>query len=56
MGMPLYQCQPPTGYKDDADTWINAGALVARMNAAARLADGDQTLAIRLGSPDFQRR
>jgi uncharacterized protein (DUF1800 family) len=56
MGMPLYQCQPPTGYKDDVETWINAGALVARMNAAARLADGDQTLAIRLGSPDFQRR
>jgi len=56
MGMPLYQCQPPTGYKDDVDTWINAGALVARMNAASRLADGDQTLAVRLGSPDFQRR
>jgi uncharacterized protein (DUF1800 family) len=30
--MPLYQCQPPTGYRDTADAWTNAGALVARMN------------------------
>ena len=27
LGMPLYQCQPPTGYKDTADAWINTGAL-----------------------------
>ena len=26
--MPLYFCQPPTGYKDTADAWINTGALV----------------------------
>ena len=34
LGMPLYQCQPPTGYKDTADAWVNTGALVARMNFA----------------------
>jgi uncharacterized protein (DUF1800 family) len=56
MGMPLYQCQPPTGYKDTADAWINTGALVSRMNAAVRLAAGDEELALRLGSPEFQRR
>ncbi|HEY7292774.1 MAG TPA: DUF1800 domain-containing protein [Vicinamibacterales bacterium] len=56
LGMPLYQCQPPTGYKDTADTWINTGALIARMNVANRLASGDQTLAQSLGSPEFQRR
>ena len=56
LGMPLYQCQPPTGYKDTADAWINTGALVARMNVATRLADGDGELASRLGSPEFQRR
>ena len=28
LGMPLYQCQPPTGYKDTADAWVNTGALV----------------------------
>ena len=23
--MPLYQCQPPTGYKDTADAWDEHG-------------------------------
>jgi uncharacterized protein (DUF1800 family) len=40
LGMPLYQCQPPTGYKDTADTWVNTGALVTRMNVALTLANG----------------
>jgi uncharacterized protein (DUF1800 family) len=39
LGMPLYQCQPPTGYKDTADTWVNTGALVNRMNFAVTLAN-----------------
>src|SRR5262249_9072061 len=38
LGMPLYQCQPPTGYKDTADAWTNTGALVNRMNVALALA------------------
>ena len=38
LGMPLYQCQPPTGYKDTADAWVNTGALVDRMNFALSLA------------------
>jgi uncharacterized protein (DUF1800 family) len=38
LGMPLYQCQPPTGYKDTADAWTNAGALINRMNFALALA------------------
>lgn len=38
--MPLYQCQPPTGYKDDAETWVNTGALVKRMNVALSVANG----------------
>jgi uncharacterized protein (DUF1800 family) len=38
LGMPLYFCQPPTGYKDTADAWVNAGALVNRMNLALALA------------------
>jgi uncharacterized protein (DUF1800 family) len=40
LGMPLYQCQPPTGYKDTADAWVNTGALVARMNVGLALASG----------------
>ena len=38
LGMPLYMCQPPTGYKDTADAWVNSGALVNRMNFALQLA------------------
>jgi uncharacterized protein (DUF1800 family) len=40
LGMPLYQCQPPTGYKDTADAWTSTGALVNRMNFALALASG----------------
>ena len=54
MGMPLYMCQPPTGYDDTADTWVSAGGLVARMNIAQRIAGPQQATAI--GGPDFQRR
>ncbi len=34
MGEPLYLCQPPTGYSDKAETWVNAGALLNRLNFA----------------------
>ena len=38
LGEPLYMCQPPTGYKDTADAWVNTGALVNRMNFSLQLA------------------
>ena len=50
LGMPLYQCQPPTGYKDTADTWVDTGALVNRMNVASALASGDMP-GVRLPDP-----
>jgi uncharacterized protein (DUF1800 family) len=37
LGMPLYFAQPPTGYADTADAWVNTGALVNRMNFAIDL-------------------
>jgi uncharacterized protein (DUF1800 family) len=37
LGMPLYYCQPPTGYADRADAWVNTGALLNRMNFALGL-------------------
>ena len=40
MGMPLYQQQPPTGYKDTADAWVSTSGLLARLNLAADLAAG----------------
>jgi uncharacterized protein (DUF1800 family) len=38
MGMPLYGCVPPTGYKWEAADWVSTGALVDRMNFALNLA------------------
>ena len=69
MGMPLYQQQPPTGYKDTADAWVSTGGLLARMNLASDLASGKvpgvsvdpkapmlADAGRALGAPAFQRR
>jgi uncharacterized protein (DUF1800 family) len=37
IGQPLYQCEPPTGYSDQADAWVNTGALLNRMNFSLAL-------------------
>jgi uncharacterized protein (DUF1800 family) len=38
IGEPLYQCQPPTGYADKAEAWVNSGALLNRLNFSLALA------------------
>jgi uncharacterized protein (DUF1800 family) len=38
LGAPLFEAQPPTGYPDRAEAWVNTGALLARMNFALGLA------------------
>ncbi|HXN24936.1 MAG TPA: DUF1800 domain-containing protein [Candidatus Dormibacteraeota bacterium] len=38
IGEPLYLCQPPTGYSDRAETWVNTGALLSRLNFTLALA------------------
>lgn len=40
LGMPLYGAQPPTGWGDTAEDWINTGALLGRLNFAIQLAGG----------------
>jgi len=66
MGMPLYFCQPPTGYDDTAATWVSAGALVSRMNFAVALGKNqlrgvlvplseEETVGLKIGAPEFQR-
>ncbi len=37
IGEPLYQCEPPTGYSDKADAWVNTGSLLNRMNFSLAL-------------------
>ncbi len=64
MGMPLYLCQPPTGYDDTADAWLSSGSLVSRINFALALASNrlrgirvqaEAVKAVDIGAADFQR-
>jgi len=41
IGEALYDAQPPTGYPDRAEQWVNPGALLGRMNFALRLVNGN---------------
>jgi uncharacterized protein (DUF1800 family) len=40
LGMPLYGAQPPTGWGDTAQDWVNTGALLNRLNFAMQLSNG----------------
>jgi uncharacterized protein (DUF1800 family) len=66
IGEPLYGAQPPTGYSDRAEVWLNTGALMNRLNFAVALANNQmpgvrasvadpKATALQLGSPEFQR-
>jgi uncharacterized protein (DUF1800 family) len=50
LGMPLYGCQPPTGYSMTADAWVNTGALLNRMNFAVQLMAGGRPQAMPAGA------
>jgi len=51
LGMPLYGCQTPNGYKNTEDAWLNADALTRRITFATALADGKLALAARPPPP-----
>ena len=68
LGMPLYLCQPPTGYEEASDMWLTGGSLLARAQFAEAFVSGnirgirmsrDETemdnLILSLTNPDFQR-
>jgi uncharacterized protein (DUF1800 family) len=40
LGMPLYMCQPPTGYDEDSSTWLTAGNVLTRIRFTEELATG----------------
>ncbi|MAQ96079.1 MAG: hypothetical protein CMM84_21460 [Rhodothermaceae bacterium] len=40
MGEPVFHAEPPTGFPDHAEAWVNAGLLLTRMNLGLRLASG----------------
>lgn len=39
MGQPLFLCQPPTGYGDTADKWVNTASLIERLNFGIALSE-----------------
>ena len=62
IGEPLYFAQPPTGYSDKSEAWMNAGAMMNRVNFAIALSAGKMPgvqvkpgdAALKLSSPEFQ--
>jgi hypothetical protein len=40
MGMPLYACNPPTGYSNRGDEWLDPSSQLYRMNFGLDLAAG----------------
>ncbi len=40
MGQPVYECDDPTGYYDQAEAWLDPGVLVHRWNFALQVASG----------------
>lgn len=40
MGMPLYQCDVPTGWSDSAEAWLDPGAMAYRWTFAEQLVAG----------------
>ncbi len=40
LGQPLYLEQPPTGYPETQESWVNSGALLERLNVAMGIASG----------------
>jgi uncharacterized protein (DUF1800 family) len=45
LGMPLYGCQTPDGYKNTQDAWLNPDALTRRITFATALASGKLPIA-----------
>ena len=41
IGQPIMSCLPPTGYSENSQDWVSTGALVARLNYALSLANGN---------------
>jgi uncharacterized protein (DUF1800 family) len=66
LGQPIFGRQTPDGWPDRGEEWMNAGAMVNRVNFGLQLASGrvpgitvaraDAALSAQLTSPEFQRR
>jgi len=45
LGMPLYRCPTPDGYKNTEDAWLNPDAMTLRINFATAFAQGNLPVA-----------
>jgi hypothetical protein len=54
MGEPIYNCPDPTGYRDVAESWMDAGVLTARWQYSWDLLRGSLP-GITVGAPFFDR-
>jgi uncharacterized protein (DUF1800 family) len=52
LGMPLYGCQTPDGYKTTSDAWLNPDAMMRRINFATALGAGRTRIARPDTGPD----
>jgi uncharacterized protein (DUF1800 family) len=52
LGMPLYGCQTPDGYKNTQDAWLNPDALSRRIAFATALGSGRLALATPAAQPE----
>ena len=52
LGMPLYGCQTPDGYKNTEQAWLNPDAITRRIGFATALASGKLPLARPTQTPD----
>lgn len=52
LGMPLYGCQTPDGYKNTQQAWLNPDALTRRVSFATALAAGRLSLSDQGMAPD----
>jgi uncharacterized protein (DUF1800 family) len=51
LGMPLYGCQTPDGYKNTEQAWLNPDAITRRIGFATALAGGKLPLAATMAAP-----
>jgi hypothetical protein len=54
MGQPIYNCPDPTGYRDVAESWMDAGVLTARWQFSWDLLRGDIS-GVKIGDAFFSR-
>ena len=52
LGMPLYGCQTPDGYKNTEDAWLNPDSITRRVNFAVAFASGKLPFARPLDAQD----